>query len=235
MSDEHFLDAAILIGRILSWDAQNQSVQAYFTRSNAPRHTSLHVSKGVRSTLLAIKRGFRAYAVQLDRDIRGLDLTRFDDELRRHLQNYIQNNHRTHNNLAGQLRRLVQFSANRFRNAAYGNGRAEDAAAQVDHAIDTALLELARLCNTTPTAPVRTHACPHGVTTTYPAIHAQVHGVMGGHDDDALVAIEAYHIHKTAAPSLVRLVTTDRAHFLNNKAALDKALAPLTIAHPDAA
>lgn len=239
MAGEHFLDAAIIIGRILSWDAQRQPVQAYFARSNVTRHTSEHVSRGVRNTLFAIRRSFREYTVQLDHDIRGFDGTRLVDELRRHLRNYVDArlNIRTLTpNLAGQLRQLAGFFENsKFRNAHHGTGRAEDAAYEVDSAIDKALTELALMCRNDVKAAVRVHACPPDIRTTHSAIHAQVQAIMGGHADDALVATEAYHIHKTAVNPLRVLVTTDRAHFLSNKNALDRVLLPLAIEHPDRA
>lgn len=236
MSGEHFLDAAILIGKVVSWDAQNARVQAYFARSNARRHTSHHVARGARNTLLAIRRVFREYAVQLDHDVRGLDATRVHDELRRHLAKYIDarlSSGTINKNLAGQVRRIAQLFENKFRNVVMGSGRAEDAAYEVDRAIENALTDLTLLCNTATNAPVRAHACPQDVKTTYKAQHERAISQMGGHADDALVAVEALHIHKTIASALNVLVTTDREHFLNNKTELDKILAPLVILPPE--
>lgn len=238
MAEEHFLDAAVIIGRILSWDAQRRSVQAYFDRTKTARHTSEHVSKGVRSTLLAIRRSFREYAVQLDRDINGMDTTRIEDQLHRHLSTYLEARLRAGTltpNLAGQVRSIAQFFRHKFRNASYGSGKAEDAAFEVDAAMSKALNDLALLCQPTLGAPVRVHACPHDVRSQHAPIHGAVHAIMGGHADDSLVAIEAYHIQKSIVNPMIVLVTTDRAHFLSNKEAIDKVLAPVRVEHPDAA
>lgn len=233
---EHFLDAAVIIGQLLSWDEQHRHAHAYFSRGAPVRHTSQHVARGVRSTLLAIRRSFREYTIQLDHDIRGLDGMRIADELRRHVAGYVDLRVRGRTlspNLARQVRNLARLFENRFRNVYYGSGRAEDLATDVDAAIDKALTQLALMCQPAVGAAVRVHACPADVCTTHAQAHARILAIMGGHVDDSLVAVEALHIHKTTAPALDAIVTTDRGHFLSNKNALDAVLAPIRVLHPD--
>lgn len=233
---EHFLDAAILIGRFLPWDAQSQCVSAYFGRAKRARHTSRHVYAGVRRTLTSIRLNFGSYMVELETQLRSFEQAKLSQQVRDHMEAHIRARSaagQMNANQAGQLRLLVRLFYNQIRTEHLGNARLERLAADVDRTVQTALNMLDAACKPDAAALIVRHDCPRTVRTTYAGEHGKVHAAMGAHDDDALVAIEALHLHRTVSDKIRVLVTTDRAHFLSKKHELDAILSPVSVSHPD--
>ncbi|MDO8871190.1 MAG: hypothetical protein Q7V05_00455 [Methanoregula sp.] len=217
MSENHFLDANVIIGSLISWDAQYDRSVRYFTGQGMFRHTSKRVYgectgvfEGSRRVLLRyLKEFYRRFNTfndpmtldpLIERFTQTWSANLYDEKMSRIIGNFVQT-HRT------DLRNVALGSEQN-----YG-----DFQRQIRKAIQYALNELdCRCTDTNPTEIFRYDCCPHDLTPVYPTEYSSLISSLN-YAPDVNVLLDSFHIKRTMLQGSVHFVTTDWTHITRNK------------------
>lgn len=232
MPENHFLDANVIIGSLISWDAQHDRSVRYFEIHGMFRHTSLRVYGECTGVFEASRRELLRYLKEFYRrfnqtsDPLHIDalIQRFtaeysaglaDDRMKRIVSNFV----RTH---------IMDL-----RNVALGGERTFGEFNQdIRDAIRYALDELANRCIDAEGAEIyRYDSCPSDHTPVYPAEYGVLFGSMN-YAPDVNVLLDSYHIKETQLRSTVRFITTDFTHITRNKVTIERVLPGIHIFNP---
>jgi hypothetical protein len=232
MPENHFLDANVIIGSLIPWDAQRDRSVRYFETQGMFRHTSRRVYgecngvfEGSRRELLRyLKEFYRRFnqisdPMHLDHHIQqftagysdGLD----DDRMKRTIGNFM----RTH--------------MTDLRNVALGGEQKYGEFQQsIRDAIQYALNELACRCIDAEGAEIfRYDCCPSDHTPLYTVEYGALFASMN-YAPDVDVLLDSYYIKEIQLRSTVQFMTTDFTHITRHKATIERVLPGILICNP---
>lgn len=232
MPENHFLDANVIIGSLISWDAQHDRSVRYFETQGMFKHTSKRVFgecngvfEGSRRELLRyLKEFYRRFNQSVDPLHLDFHIQRFtadysagleDDRMKRIVGNFVRTHMTDLRNVAlGGEQTFGEFKQN------------------IRDAIKYALNELICRCTDAAGAEIfRYDCCPVDHGPLYSAQYELLFSSMN-YAPDVDVLLDSYHIKETQLQSTVRFITTDFIHIIQHKITIERVLPGILIINP---
>lgn len=229
MSENHFLDANVIIGSLISWDAQHDRSVRYFETQGMFRHTSrrvysecVGVFEGSRPVLLRyLKEFYRRFNGFSDPIRLDTLIQQFTSEYSAGLEN---------DKMKRIVSSFVRANMPDLRNVALGGEHTFGEFKQsVRDAIIYALNELGCRCIDTAGAEIfRFDCCPTDHTPLYALQYGNLFSSLN-YAPDVNVLLDSYHIKETQLQSTVWFITTDIIHIKTNKVKIEQVLPGIII------
>lgn len=234
MVSHHFLDANVLIGSLVEWDAQHRHTHHYMQREGFRRHTSERVHHECTGVLGRFRRTVLRYLEYMEQNLPAhpdpLALDRTIDRLTDRLVESLASERER-----STLRSFVRRNREDIRNMVLGTEEERRAFRRdVIGAVKGALEALDRDCRDDTSARVLRHTCcPEDYDAFFPNERRVLVDLLG-YEPDALVVLDSYYLLVYTIREGVCPVTTDYAHILRNRDRIEEVLPGITVREPGA-
>ncbi len=230
--NKHFLDANILVGAWLEWDAQHNIVKKYIDCNSHERYTSKRAWMEARHVLEKYRRLVNNYLCKFEDDF-GMDfnLNYIDREIARFNRKYLEGI--ANKSDKTKVESFIKDHLSEIKNCVLGAGSIELLLEDAVNKFKIALNTLDNECRNDHTSSIFKHeTCPLKYESHYPFEKSELMKTVI-YDNDVYIILDAYYIKETFVKSDMCLITTDYEHILSKKLDIERILVGINVESPE--